>query len=67
MNLDPATLTICHQKLMRRLVSAQDELARREQSCGTYHDVRKMTKLREEIRFCERRLTTVENMMESNT
>lgn len=52
-------------RLVDRLVAAQDELARRETSGGTYHDVSKMNKLRLEIAKLEKRIAQAERLQDS--
>lgn len=52
-----------HGKLMGQLTDKKTELRLRERSCGTYHDVRKMTKLREEIASLLRRIERAERFM----
>ena len=54
------TLNALVNHLMGDLVAKQVELQRREQSCGTFHDVRKMTRLRAEITKIEKRLARAE-------
>lgn len=51
-------------KLSTMLITKQDELRRRENSQGTYHDVRKMQKLRAEIASLEKRLQQAEWLQE---
>lgn len=64
MNIDLATINLCVEKLMTKLETAKDELNRRENSCGMYHDVRKMNKLREDIRSLETRLARAERLQD---
>jgi hypothetical protein len=61
---DLPTLNRCVQLLAGQLIHKQDELRCREQSCGMYHDVRKMTKLREEIASLEKRLARAERLQD---
>lgn len=51
-------------KLTDMLISKEDELRRRETSGGTYHDVRKMNALREEIASIQTRLERAERLQE---
>lgn len=51
-------------KLTDTLTRKQDELILRETSCGTYHDVRKMNKLRTEIASLERRIIRAERLQD---
>ncbi len=62
---DLPALNTAVSKLMTLLASKQDELRRREESCGTFHDVRKMTKLRDEIASAERRLVRAERLQDA--
>jgi len=58
-------LNKCVSDLLTQLVTKQEELRRRETSCGTYHDPRKMTRLREQIASLERRLGMAEKLQEA--
>lgn len=51
-------------KLTDQQQCARDELSRREQSQGTFHDVRKMNKLRIEIDRLEQQILRVESQLE---
>lgn len=62
---DLPTLNACVNKLMDQLAKAQDELDRRERSCGTYHDPRKMTLLRDKIASLTKRLERAEWLQEA--
>lgn len=52
------------EKLMDQLFIKQDELARRESSNGTYHNVAKMNRLRSEIASIYKRLDRAERLQE---
>jgi hypothetical protein len=62
---DLPTLNTCVEKLMIQLATKQDELRRRELSCGMAHDLRKMMRLREEIASLEKRLSRAERLQDA--
>ncbi len=58
------TLNNCVDLLMTKLFTKKDELRRRENSCGKYHDVRAMNRLRTEIANLAKRLTMAEKLQD---
>jgi hypothetical protein len=61
---DLPALNAAVNKLMGQLAIKQDELRRRENSCGKGHDLKKMMKLRDEITSLENRLARAERLQD---
>lgn len=52
-------------RLVDQLTVKQGELVDHENSCGKAHDVRRVTKLRQEIASLKRRIELAERLMEA--
>lgn len=62
---DVPALNAAVNRLMGMLAAKQDELRRRESSCDTYRDVRKMCCLRAEIEALDARLARAERLQDA--